>query len=396
MQLVRGKVSLPFREAFEQTNKSYTEALRAWDGLSHRARSVGVELPHDVFLAWKKPRVWDLFTRPNDAPQVVFDAIGDLKLYVEMATKAIIVGRVLDDVAFNWPEEVEFYELNPRYAICSAFTARLIPEDAAATMLGFRDELPCDAIHSTWLASYGLGAGQPIDTGPDPSGPLSFIHQSRTPHSAMPSVAFRPVFEQDTWPRTRPYPNRPGRNMIYKQIALACDVGMILYGCRRRPALPRSVRAICEVDDRGSSWCLRSYLSEVWRCVVRAERKRVMKPVPTDFRPDQLEKTPEAKPDGTFNVDRSSVWYEGSEHSLPSGQVFRLIRFMWGRETATYDSLHDRNAKPCQVFDDPQNDSTIKSRVGDANKAMEELRELGLKWRLSVNKTKRKLNKSPA
>lgn len=87
---------------------------------------------------------------------------------------------------------------------------------------------------------------------------------------------------------------------------------------------------------------------------------------PAEF--NQAGKPPEEKdrkPDGPEGG--CWLWWKGKRHDVPKGVVYRLLAFMWKKDSVTYDDLK----KP--VFDDTSvAPSTIRGRVCEVNKSLKE------------------------
>jgi hypothetical protein len=78
------------------------------------------------------------------------------------------------------------------------------------------------------------------------------------------------------------------------------------------------------------------------------------------------------------------LWWQGHRHNIPKGNVYKLLAFMWGRDSAGYDALEG------PVFDDPVQPQTIRSLANKLNKV---LKKVGVPWRLSADSTLRQLTK---
>ncbi len=79
--------------------------------------------------------------------------------------------------------------------------------------------------------------------------------------------------------------------------------------------------------------------------------------------------------------------WRGKKHDIPKGNVYKLIDFMWQRESAAYDVLVG------PVFDDSVEPQTIRSLANKVNNA---LARVGVPWRLSTNSTSQQLVKKPS
>ena len=96
----------------------------------------------------------------------------------------------------------------------------------------------------------------------------------------------------------------------------------------------------------------------------------------------------EAQPDGPFGG--RWLWWGGVRHDVPTGVVYRFIKYMWSREHADYDALWDGAER---VFDDPVEPQTVRSKVSAANKVLANAR---VPWRLESDSTARIVRKRQA
>ncbi len=80
------------------------------------------------------------------------------------------------------------------------------------------------------------------------------------------------------------------------------------------------------------------------------------------------------------------VWWKNERHDVPTGNVYRMIEFMWDRHSASYDDLIG------PVFDDPVEPQTIRSCANKVKNAL----PTGFPWRLSTDSESRQLTKVPA
>jgi hypothetical protein len=78
------------------------------------------------------------------------------------------------------------------------------------------------------------------------------------------------------------------------------------------------------------------------------------------------------------------VHWAGKRHDVPKGVVYRLIEFMWGRDSAHYDDLDG------PVFEDAIQPDSLRARVSETNKI---LAKIGLPWRLKTDANSRFLTK---
>jgi hypothetical protein len=92
---------------------------------------------------------------------------------------------------------------------------------------------------------------------------------------------------------------------------------------------------------------------------------------------------PASRPDGPEGG--RWLWWNGKRYDVASGVVYRLIKYMWTRESASYDDLFD-----AQVFDKDVFPSTIRARASDVNR---EMKRIGVPLRLSTNSVNRYLTK---
>jgi hypothetical protein len=81
------------------------------------------------------------------------------------------------------------------------------------------------------------------------------------------------------------------------------------------------------------------------------------------------------------------VWWNNKRHEVPQGNVYRMIAYMWVRDSATFDDLVG------PVFDDPVEPQTIRSC---ANKVKNALLPTGVPWRLKTDAVSRFITKKAA
>jgi hypothetical protein len=81
------------------------------------------------------------------------------------------------------------------------------------------------------------------------------------------------------------------------------------------------------------------------------------------------------------------LWWKGKRHDIPKGNVFKLLAFMWDRDSASYDALVG------PVFDDPVEPQTLRSLANKANNA---IAGIGLPWKFSTNSVSRLMTKKTA
>jgi hypothetical protein len=81
------------------------------------------------------------------------------------------------------------------------------------------------------------------------------------------------------------------------------------------------------------------------------------------------------------------LWWKNKRHKVPKGTVYRLLAHMWGRDSASYDSLVKD-----EVFDSAVAPQTVRSYANKANNALPR----GFPWRLSADSVNRQLTRVPA
>jgi hypothetical protein len=105
-------------------------------------------------------------------------------------------------------------------------------------------------------------------------------------------------------------------------------------------------------------------------------------PTPTDA-DSQKNGTPHANgPDGG-----RWLWWDNKQHDIPQGALYRLLSYMWNRESANYDQLY---ARPNPVYADPVADQTIRSASSKLNKILD---KIGVSWRLRCDSRTRFITK---
>jgi hypothetical protein len=79
------------------------------------------------------------------------------------------------------------------------------------------------------------------------------------------------------------------------------------------------------------------------------------------------------------------LWWQNKRHDVPQGTVYRLLAYMWNRDSASYDALEEANVLESAVA--PQ---TIRSYANKANNVLPS----GIPWRLSTDSESRQLTKT--
>jgi hypothetical protein len=80
------------------------------------------------------------------------------------------------------------------------------------------------------------------------------------------------------------------------------------------------------------------------------------------------------------------LWWKNKRHDIPKGVVYRLVEYMWGRESASYDDLDG------PVFEQSFQPGTLRGRCCEANKV---LKKVGVPWRLCPDSEARQVTKQP-
>lgn len=78
------------------------------------------------------------------------------------------------------------------------------------------------------------------------------------------------------------------------------------------------------------------------------------------------------------------VWWKNQRLDVPQGNVYRMIAYMWHRNSASYDDLVG------PVFDNSVDPQTVRSL---ANKVKNALKRIGVPWRLKTDSTNRYITK---
>jgi hypothetical protein len=78
------------------------------------------------------------------------------------------------------------------------------------------------------------------------------------------------------------------------------------------------------------------------------------------------------------------LWWRGRRYDIPAGNVYRLLEYMWGRDSARYDGLVG------PVFDSDAEPQTVRSLASKANKV---LGKVGVPWRFTTDSVTRHLTK---
>jgi hypothetical protein len=82
------------------------------------------------------------------------------------------------------------------------------------------------------------------------------------------------------------------------------------------------------------------------------------------------------------------LWCGGKRYDIPSGNVYRLIEFMWARGSADYDDLWTND-----VLTDPLEPQSMRSLVAKANATLKKPKNPSVPWRLSANSNSRHITK---
>jgi hypothetical protein len=78
------------------------------------------------------------------------------------------------------------------------------------------------------------------------------------------------------------------------------------------------------------------------------------------------------------------IWWQNKRYDVPKGNVYRIIAYMWNRDSASYDELENAT-----VFESSVAPQTVRSYANKVNNALPP----GIPWRLSANSTNRQLTK---
>jgi hypothetical protein len=76
--------------------------------------------------------------------------------------------------------------------------------------------------------------------------------------------------------------------------------------------------------------------------------------------------------------------WKGKRQAVPQGVVYRLLEYMWDRDSASYSQLEDAS-----VFNSSVQPQTVRSYANKANNAL----PAGFPWRLSTDSMTRQLTK---
>ena len=153
-----------------------------------------------------------------------------------------------------------------------------------------------------------------------------------------------------------------------------------LGGVPRWPGEPQTGPEAFEDLDALSDWCRR-----------QMGRPAVLLPAaggrtaPTSALPEKPATNAEGDAERPDGVEGGCwLWWAGKRHDIPKGNVYKLVAFMWVRNSAAYDDLIG------QVFDDPVEAQTNRSLVHKVNKA---LSRIGIPWKLSADSVSRQISK---
>jgi hypothetical protein len=78
------------------------------------------------------------------------------------------------------------------------------------------------------------------------------------------------------------------------------------------------------------------------------------------------------------------LWWKGKRHDISKGVIYQLLEYMWGRDSASYDSLVG------PVFNSDMMLDSIRARASEASRILE---HIGIPWRLSADGVNRYLVK---
>ena len=81
------------------------------------------------------------------------------------------------------------------------------------------------------------------------------------------------------------------------------------------------------------------------------------------------------------------LWWKNERHEVAKGAVYRLLEYMWDRDSASYDALED-----ARVFESAVAPQTVRSYANKAKNALPS----GFPWQLSADSVARQLTKVPA
>jgi hypothetical protein len=109
-----------------------------------------------------------------------------------------------------------------------------------------------------------------------------------------------------------------------------------------------------------------------------------------DIQDDPADIGPEAVVNENADGPEAGCWlrWKNQRHDVPKGVVYRLIEYMWKRDSASYDELDGPVFEGGDVLP-----STVRGRVSDVNKV---LKKIGIPWKLKTDATSRHLTKKPA
>ena len=80
------------------------------------------------------------------------------------------------------------------------------------------------------------------------------------------------------------------------------------------------------------------------------------------------------------------LWWKNKRHPVPKGVVYRLLEYMWGRDSASYNDIEDAG-----VFESAVAPGTVRSYANKVNNALLS----GFPWRLSADSRARQLTRVP-
>jgi hypothetical protein len=125
-------------------------------------------------------------------------------------------------------------------------------------------------------------------------------------------------------------------------------------------------------------------IQERGRQAVREEKKETTKNGEEPGTSSQVAEDPPPHPDGPEGG--CWLWWQGKRRDMPKGNVYKLVAYMWSRDSATYDELVG------PVFDSAVMPQTVRSYVNKANNA---LRPIRVPWRLSTDSVTLNIIKKP-
>jgi hypothetical protein len=161
-------------------------------------------------------------------------------------------------------------------------------------------------------------------------------------------------------------------------------------GAYFRPKLTHVLAALRELDKDGTTERIWRQLCHQWPLFMEG-----LQPIQQRLALHHPEATGPQNQGGLGNQQKDKshpdgveggrwIWWKDKRYDVPEGTVYRMIEYMWDRDSASYDELFG------SVFDEPVEPQTIRST---AHKVKATLLKIGIPWCLRTDATNRFITK---